>query len=47
MNTGIVDAHLEPAPVNVVDAWSEYDNGGGELQRTKDEAERVSLKLTE
>ena len=39
--TGIVDAHLESAPTNVVDAWSEYDMSG-DLQKTKDEAERVN-----
>ena len=39
--TGIVDAHLESAPANVVDAWSEYDMSG-DLQKTKDEAERVN-----
>ena len=33
---------MESAPANIVDEWSEYDNNG-DLQKTKDEAERVNL----
>ena len=44
MILGIVDAHLESSPANVVDAWSEFDNGG-DLQKTKDEAERVNQQF--
>ena len=44
MILGIVNAHLESAPANVVDAWSEFDNGG-DLQKTKDEAERVNQQF--
>ena len=43
-DTGIVDAHLESSPANVVNAWSEFDNGG-DLQKTKDEAERVNQQF--